>query len=558
MCRPSVVALLLDVMLLAVATCAPGRAQEDAAPAANGLASLLPAETVLFVECDDLRALVDATLTLAHPLPAPAQLGQLALTAAVLATFGTTLHGVIADLAPAQVAFAVALAKDGRPVPVLLARVPDEEEARARAGRIEKLGVYVGEGICALFPTPGDVERWRRFVQSDHPRLADEPALRDLPALPTPGLRAWIDVARLRRERNLYGNLDPGGRFFFGPIATALERGHHLRVTLHVDGDRLRLEADLDATAIGVGPVASLFAAGTGARPRLPPVQGALAVLEVDRSLRNYLQHLDDLLSEPVATRVRSEAANLDLIVGGGSFVDELLGGVVEPLRFVVVAAPPPTPTTDDEATDDEAPPARPRVDLPGMALVAKVETERAEQLLHRGFYRFAAIFSAQRAQQQLPPRMPQVVRDGELRLHVMRGPAFPGVGEPPTGEQIEATLVFAHGHAVLATTLACARQVVAALARGDRVAGEGAAREETLHGDVLRLHGAPIADYLRCNSGAITLGRVLDEGETLAQARRFVDGLAAAIALLDALELRIEPGPARTRARLDLRRAWR
>ena len=545
MCRPSLVALLL-----AAATCAPGRAQADAAPAANGLAALLPAETVLFVECDDLRALVDATLALAHPLPAPAQLGQIALTAAVLATFGTTLHGVIADLAPAQVAFAVVLPKDGRPVPVLLARVSDEAQARARAGKIARLGVYVGDGVCALFPAPGDVERWRRFVQSEHPRLADEPALRAAPALPTPGLRAWFDVARLRRERSLYGNLDPGGRFFFGPIATALDRGEDLHAVLHVDAEGLRIEADLDATAVGVEPAALLFAAGGAPRLCLPPMSGALAVVEVDRSLRHYLQHLDDLLPEPVATRVRGEAANLDLIIGGGSFADELLGGVVEPLRFVVVGAP--TPTADDDASDDDAPPARPRLDLPGMALVAKVETERAEQLLNRGFYRFAAIFSAQRAQQQLPPRMPQVVHDGDLRLHVMRGPAFPGVGDPPTGEQIEATLVFAHGHAVLATTPACARQVVAALA------GEGATREETLRGDVLRLHGAPIADYLRRNAGAITLGRVLDEGETIAQARRFVDGIATAIALIDTLELRIEPGPAHTRARLDLRRAPR
>lgn len=551
--RPLLAALVLDVLVLAAATCAAGRAQTDAAPAGNGLASLLPAETVLFVECDDLRALVDATLALAHPLPAPAQLGQLALTAAVLATFGTTLHGAIADLAPAQVAFALVLPKDGRPVTVLLARVTDEARARARAARLANLGVYVGEGICALFPTPGDVERWRRFVPSDHPRLADEPALRAAPALPTPGLRAWFDVARLRRDRKLYDDLDPGGRFFFGPIATALARGNALHVALHVDAERLRVEADLDATAIGGEPAALLFAAGTAARRGLPSVPDSLAVFEVDRSLRNYLQHLDALLPEPVATRVRGEAANLDLIVGGGSFVDELLSGVAEPMHFVVVGAPVPTRRSDD-ATDDEAPPARPRVDLPGMALVAKVETERAEQLLNRGFYRFAAIFSAQRAQQQLPPRLPQVVREGDLRLHVMRGPAFPGVGDPPTGEQIEATLVFAHGHAVLATTPTCARQVVAALAAG---AGEGTGGD-ALHGDVVRFRGAPIADYLRRNAGSMTLGRVLDEGETLAQARRFVDGIATAVALIDTFEVRIEPGAVRTLARLDVRRAWR
>lgn len=538
----------LAALLLAVATCASGRAQRDAVAVGRDLAAFLPAETVLVVECDDLRALVDATLALAHPLPAPAQLGQLALTAAVLATFGTTLHGAIADLAPAQVAFAVVLPKDGRPVPLLLARVTDEAQARVRASRIARLGVYVGEGLCALFPAPGDAERWLRFVRSDHPRLADEPSLRAGPALPTPGLRAWFDVARLRRERKLFDGLDPGGRFFFGPIAAALERARHLHAALRVDADGLRLEAEFDASAIGVEPTAFLFAAGIDARRGLPPVPDALAVFEVDRSLRGYLQHLDALLPAAVATRVRGEAANLDLIVGGGSFVEELLGGIAEPMHFVVVAAP----ASAGDATDDDAAPARPRIDLPGMALVARVETERAEQLLNRGFYRFAAILSAQRAQQQLPPRLPQVIRDGDLRLHVMRGPAFPGVGDPPTGEQIEATLVIAHGHAVLATTPTCARQVVAALSLGDRAAGG------PLHGDVLRFHGAPIADYLRRNGSFLALGRVLDEGETLAQARRFVDGLATALALVDVFELRIEPGATGTHARLEVRRAQR
>jgi hypothetical protein len=122
-------------------------------------------------------------------------------------------------------------------------------------------------------------------------------------------------------------------------------------------------------------------------------------------------------------------------------------------------------------------------------------------------------------------------------------------VGEPPTSEQIEATLVFAHGHVVLASTLTAARQVVAALA--------GAAGAP-LRGDALSLRGATIADYLQRNAGVLALGRVLDEGESLAQARRFVEGLVAGVAMIECLDVTIEPGPSSTRARLTLTRAGR
>ncbi len=517
---------------------APARAQDEALP----WSSLLPEETVALVECDDLRGLLDSLLALAHPLPAPAQLGQLAVTVAVAATLGTTLHGAIADLAPGAVALAIVLPREGRPVPLLLARITAAERARARGARLRGVGVHVEEGLLALAPTPGDIERWRRFRTTTHPRLVPRSPPEGAGA-PPPALRAWVDVQRLRRERSLFERLDAGGRFFVGPIAAALDRATNLRLALRLDADALALDVDLDGTVRGAEPAARLLAAGATPRARLALPATALGALELDRSLRGYLQHLELLLPATDATRVRGEAANLDLIIGGGSFVDDLLGGLAEPLRFVILGEPP-----ADVPPDDDTPP-RPRVDLPGFALLAEVETERAEQLLQRGFYRFSAILSAQRAMQKLPARLPQVVADGDLRFHVMRGPAFPGVGDPPTGEQIEATLVFAHGHVVLASTLACARQVVSSLV---------AAPATALRGDSLRLRGATIAEYLRRNASTIALGRVLDEGESRTEAERFVDGLAAAAAMIEGLEIAIQPGDAITRARLTLTRAGR
>jgi hypothetical protein len=73
----------------------------------------------------------------------------------------------------------------------------------------------------------------------------------------------------------------------------------------------------------------------------------------------------------------------------------------------------------------------------------------------------------------------------------------------------------------------------------------------------VLELRGAGLADYARRNAGALQLGRVLDEGESQAQARAFVDGLSEVLAAIESVRVQVIPGEHTTaiEARLTRRR---
>jgi hypothetical protein len=118
-----------------------------------------------------------------------------------------------------------------------------------------------------------------------------------------------------------------------------------------------------------------------------------------------------------------------------------------------------------------------------------------------------------------------------------------------PTECELSPTLAFAHGHAILSSTEDGARRVAAALTRRpDRVAG-----------DLVRLRGAAIADYLQRNRGVLALGRVLDTGASVRRARQDVDAIAAIVGALDWLEVTVAAaGSDRTEVRALLRREGR
>ncbi len=525
--------------VLCVAALSPAQSRAGSAQPWD-LAAWLPAETALLIECDDLPGTVAALRRVVGRLPPRAVLAEVALAAALKLQSGHDIDGLLRVLAPSKVVFGLALPPDGRPLPILLTRLHDVEAAREIVDLVPHIGAEFRDGWCALFPDPASLTRWRQCM-ANGPRMSAKHDGRRQPASSSTGLRLFLDLAlfRQRRGSSLWAALDAGARVLVGPLVAALDTATRLDAEVTVQGDAVCVRGALDATALTAEPQRHLLACGATPRPTIMVPSDALAVVRLDRSLHGYLSNLDALLPPAVAAQVRGEAANLDLIIGGGSFVGELLSGVGEPAELVVVAAA-------AANLDDDAPP-RPRVELPGVALVVRVDTERARELLTKGFYRLSAILAAQRAQRRLPPRLAQRLDADGLRLHVMRGIAFQGVGEPPTDEQIEATLLFGAGHAVLATTPACAKQVYAALQQ---------ATADVVVGDEVRLFGPAIAAALRRNQSGLVAGRLLDEGENPRQAEAFVRGLIAAIEMAAELRIGVVPAAQATTFSVTLRRA--
>ncbi len=525
--------------VLGVATLTPAQSRVGSSQPWD-LAAWLPAETALLIECDDLPGTVAVLRRVVGRLPPRAVLAEVALATALKLQSGHDLDGLLRVLTPGKVAFGLALPADGRPLPILLTRLHDVEAAREVVDLLPHLGAEFRDGWCALFPDVASLARWRQCM-ANGPKLSARHDGRRQPASSSTGLRLFLDLALLRQRRgsSLWAALDAGARVLVGPLVAALDTATRLDAEVTVQGDAVCLRGALDATALRAEPQRHLLACGATPRPTISLPPDALAVVRLDRSLHGYLSNLDALLPPAVAAQVRGEAANLDLIIGGGSFVGELLPGLGEPAELVVVAAA--TPSADDDALP------RPRVHLPGVALVVRIDTERARELLTKGFYRLSAILAAQRAQRRLPPRLAQRLDEDGLRLHVMRGIAFQGSGEPPTDEQIEATLLFGASHVVLATTPACAKQVYAALQQ---------TTADVLVGDEVRLFGPAIAATLHRNHSVLVAGRVLDEGEDPGQAEAFVRGLLAAIEMAAELRISVVPAAQATTFSVTLRRA--
>ena len=80
----------------------------------------------------------------------------------------------------------------------------------------------------------------------------------------------------------------------------------------------------------------------------------------------------------------------------------------------------------------------------------------------------------------------------------------------------------------------------------------------ELIAGDLLRLRGGAIADYIRRNHSVMALGEVLKSGVSMRQARRKIDVIEAIAGALEQLDLRIIPGASATEVRAVLRRGGR
>jgi hypothetical protein len=312
-----------------------------------------------------------------------------------------------------------------------------------------------------------------------------------------------------RRPMALAG-LDAGGRLFVGPWASALDGGATAELTISCD-DALRIA--LHVAAAPQEPWRALLAAG-GPRTIPRPPADALAVLALDRSLRTFYQRLADLLAADDVVAAQAALAVLDQVDGRTSFVDDLLGGLQEPLTAYLL----PTPRPEDG----------PRLLLPGLAVTAAMTDPGVERILQRTFQLLLLIANGERAQRQLKPFVATAVR-GEV--HGLCAELLPwrGPGDPPLEHGLSPTLLFGHGHAVLASTRAAAEQLMQVIASGAAA---------TVDGDLLELRGPAIAAAIAANRAPLELARMLDEGEDEVAARRFFDVLLAVTQSLHSLRV--------------------
>jgi hypothetical protein len=517
-------------------------------PAQQPLRALLPEACLVAVETPAPVALYDDLLAALTPVPALPDEVRATLSLGLLA-LPWLLHEAPRQLVDtlARGGAAIGFAPgDGKPRGFLILRPGDAAaavrwlEQHARSVSWQAHGEYVlvasrEADVVSLAESVGNATAGR--FASWPSRLGEDAAV-----------RAFVDLQGLRsasgRGQHLGQNLDGGGRFLFGALAVALTQAKHATLALFTK-DGLRLCAEIDRSTANT-PFGALAQHGTLVRTMPAPPPGTLLALSVDRSLHALFTGLDRFLTPAQKLEAQAFLSIADQVDGRSSFVDDLIGGLAEPIHAYVVEPPAAIPGV-----------VEPRLLLPGFAFVAAIQDKPMgkdgkapgkdfETVLRRTAQVFTLIVNAERGQRNQRPFQIRSYTEGEW--HGLSGELaeWRGPGAPPIEQALSPTLLFGQGHVCLASTREAALAVL----------GEVAARRtQQLTGDRIELYGEALARTLARSRQTLELARMLDEGESSSESQRFWSVLQVLAAEIACLRLSLVPGDDRTTLELSLRR---
>lgn len=525
---------LLLVLWVAVAAALPVRAQ-------TSLVSGLPADCLLVVEARAPVAAVGTILAALGGVPSglPAEVvGMLGLGLTVLrTTLDGPLEGWVHDLAAGGAAFG--LRREGAAWQPLLVVRPGDPVAAERwcAAHRAQLHWQQQGDLWLLAADAAGVERLRAGVAAASAAVpAADPS--DPPGEPA-AVQGRVDLsacwAVLGGLAARQAALDAGQRFLFGPLLAALARAREARFVLRAAAG-LDLQVEVDGTWQG-SPWAALVPGQPHGATALPLADDGMLQLSLDRSWRELLRGPERFLSAADAVSVQSFLSIADALDGpASSFLDDLLGGLREPLALHVLPVP---------AAGDDGP--RSPIVLPGFVLTAPIARPAVVPVLRRTATMLMTVLNVERQQRRQAPFLVRSVQgDGYAGL-VAEPPAWRGPGLPPLETQLSPTLLWGHGHVVLASVRAAAERVLASAAAAPLPVAQA--------GDRLVVRGAALAAVLAANRAPLELGRLLDEGDDAAAARRFSTVLAVLVDAMQQLEFGCTAVAGGTRLHLRLER---
>jgi hypothetical protein len=421
-----------------------------------------------------------------------------------------------------------------QPLPLLVLRPGNLDAARAFLQRhADRVHWEERGGLLLASSTPKGLDllraggdgRWARWPDAAPPAAGE--------------LRAYVDLGGLRElapglRADAVERLDGGGRFFAAAFVHAAAAGQRLTVSLRATGQGFLLDAVADA---GVHDERwfELWPLRARSRPVPAPPAGALLLLTLDRSVAKALGDPARFFDDAGVLAVRAFLSVADQVDGSTtSFAKDIVGALREPWAVYALPIAPPD--------DGPAPPLQ----LPGIALCARLLRPEATRDLVRTASAFALIVNAERARLRKTPFVLRAVHDGDVEGLCATPAEWRGPGLPPTEQGLSPTLLFGHDHAVLATTLPAARAVLARVADGTTV---------TVTGDALLLDGSAVATAWQSDARPIALARQLDEGETADEAAAVVTAIGAVLRMLPAVRFEFAPGDTATSLHLALLR---
>ncbi len=522
----------------------------SSAQAPRELSGYLPPITPVVVDLVDgaacVRTALDLVENLPKGIPPAARLFLMGLPVITKAATGMDVVDLLEVVTPSQAMFAMyPSGQGGEPFPVLLSRVTETGEVRRLLRRVDKGGnvhASVDAGVLTIADTRAHLRTVLQFRKSGKPTLFRDEDYRRGRAEMKPGrsVRFYMNVEVLRgkyaKAKSYWGQLDEGSRFLAGPIVRVFDLAKRVdgRLDITKTGFQLNGEANADLEQ-DPKQVGRLTAAGAKGRSIPVPPASALACVSLDRDIGELLHHPDRWLGEDGALGVKKSLSLADQLLGGASLLEDLLPNIDMPMTFFVTGSKP------DEDAD------LPRIRLPSFTLVFALgdEDDVVEKLLNRAMGILVSITNVQRIQSKQTRIDVRTGGRDDYRFKYVRFGDWNASGDPPLEQGLSPTLLFAHGHGILASTIDGAVRMAETLKSGKTM---------KVMGDYIALRGAPIARVLADNLSVLVIDRVLKEGGTRKDSESFWKAVESVVRMLE-FEGRVEPRTGSTRFSFGLTR---
>jgi hypothetical protein len=294
-------------------------------------------------------------------------------------------------------------------------------------------------------------------------------------------------------------------------------------------GNEVRLGVDLPSSA-GLPATHAAFRTPAIATPviDLRGVAGYLGEIALPRDMASIVQQRESLMTTGAAGQLIEFVNGISAIMGNFDMLEEVFSRLGGPMRLVAVNRP-----AAGAGAGADAETRRPVPELPMFALVMPVASPSPDLAarIRSGALTAMGIINIERGNQQQPGLIVDTDRIGEVRTVFGRFPAAADGEIPDISANFAPTIAVVRDRIIIASDPALLRSFVEAGAGSDRT---------DLPGDAMHVSGAALADILGRNRETLIAGRMIDEGESRAEAESFTDRLMAGLAAVRDIGARV------------------
>jgi hypothetical protein len=338
------------------------------------------------------------------------------------------------------------------------------------------------------------------------------------------------------------GKSNPLAGLLFAGIIESIRSSTWMSVGLHVQGDTLTFQANLDGTNLDLkGPAGFALPTqpGAGALPNLSVPRG-IASLSFYRDLHRFYGAKDELFPERTSGLIFFENM-MGIFFSGRDLTDEVLAETQPDIRFVVAR--------------QQYDPAQgvPQVQIPAFGLVLRLRHEQTFDIVaEEAWQKAVGLINFTRGQQGMPGLIiDRPVHNGtQFTMAYFSNTANGDVTNLPTRFNIRPAIALPSNYLILSSTDGLARDLIDAVTREAQQSVQSETGDHTL----AELNGQALCDILRANYQAMVSQNMVEKGNTKEEAENSIDLFITLAQFVESIRLSLGTHESLTRASLALR----